>query len=440
MPDPSALYPQPPNLSQNGGILGGNPLQAAAMLQQLQQGQLGLQRMRAEQAVGGAFQNAIGPDGTFNPQSALLGVKNDPNAAFAAPGAISTGLAQQGSILDNRKRQIDIATGQLGLGVANNAATNAILAPLANQDSVSSEDIINAKAKLAAAGVDPATVAAADLRTPIKAMRAARLAAAQGMGPAAAASPVAGTPIPGTGAPTAVPVIQTVGQGQRVTGNPLGAEGSTQAYTEGLAREANYGQEMYPMQRALALVGKLGPGGTGPGAEGRNNFASFVNSLTPTALQGMIPGVDPTKIKDFDEFNKYVTQAAQSRAAGIGAHTDQQLATTLTASPSAHISDMAVGDVLKANIALRNMQRVQTMSAKEAGPLGFNAAAADTAGKLDPRAFLLPMLSQSQRADLAKNLTGAERAKFNNSIDMGIKYGAIDPDSLKPQPASAGGQ
>ena len=97
---------------------------------------------------------------------------------------------------------------------------------------------------------------------------------------------------------------------------------------------------------------------------------------------------------------------------------------------------MAVGDVLKANIALRNMQRVQTMAAKEAGPLGFRDKAADVAGQLDPRAFLLPMLNMKQRADLAKNLTGQERTRLNASVEMGIKHGAIDPESLAPPPAT----
>ena len=435
MPDPSGLYPQPPNLAANQGILGGNPLQAAAAIQQLQQGNLQLQQLRAQQAVGSAFQSAINPDGTFNPNAALLGVKNNPNAAFAAPGAVSTGLAQQGNILENRNREIGIATNQLNLGVANNTAAAAIMAPYANKPNLTDEDVYNIKTKLAAAGIDAKTVAAADVRSPVKALKAAQIAATQTMGPAAAATPVEGQPEPGTGAPTKVPLASTLGVTSRPVGNPLGSGGSETAYNEALNREATYGQEMYPMKRALDLVQKLGPGGTGPGSEGRNNFASFINSMTPSSLQGMIPGVDPNKIKDFDEFNKYVTQAAQSRAAGIGAHTDQQLATTLTASPSAHISGMAVGDVLKANIALRNMQRVQTMAAKEAGPLGFRDKAAEVAGQLDPRAFLLPMLNPQQRADLSKNLTGAERTRFNNTVDLGIKYGAIDPESLAPAAA-----
>ena len=87
MPDPSALYPQPANLAPQG-ILAGNPLQAAGEI-------LNLQNMRAQQAVGSAFQGAINPDGTFNPNAALTNVRNDPNAAFAAPGAISTALGQQ---------------------------------------------------------------------------------------------------------------------------------------------------------------------------------------------------------------------------------------------------------------------------------------------------------------------------------------------------------
>ena len=438
MADISALYPQPQNAGANQGIFGGNPLQTAASLMQLQQSQLQLQQLRSQQAVGGAFQNAIGPNGSFDPQAALLGVKNNPNAAFAAPGAISTGLAQQGSILDNRQKEIGIATGKLNLGVANQSKAAEIMAPYANQEKLSDEDQYNIKTKLAAAGIDPATIAAADIRSPVSALKAAKLAAAQTMGPAAAAAPVEGPPQPGTGAPTKVPLASTLGKDSRVTGNPLGTGGSESAYNDATQREMSYGQDIYPMKRALDLVKQLGPGGTGPGAEGRNNFASFINSMTPVALQGLILGVDPKKIQNFDEFNKYVTQAAQSRAAGIGAHTDQQLATTLTASPSAHISDLATADVLKANLALRNMQRVQTMEAKTAGPVGFQDKAADVAGKLDPRAFLLPYMEPKQIKDMEKSMKGAERDRFNNTVQLGIKHGAIDRESLAPP--SDGGQ
>ena len=130
MPDISALYAPPPNLAPQG-ILAGNPLQTVQQLQAIQSGQMGLQNMRAQQAAGSAFQSAINPDGSFNPNAALTNVRNDPNAAFAAPGAISTALGQQGNILDNRNREIGIATNNLALGVANNSAANAIIASYA---------------------------------------------------------------------------------------------------------------------------------------------------------------------------------------------------------------------------------------------------------------------------------------------------------------------
>ena len=193
MADISSLYPAPPSFN-NQNALTQNPLQTAGALLQLQQGQLGLQKMRAEQAAGAAFQSAINPDGTFNPNAALAGIRNNPDAAFAAPGAISTGLAQQGNILDNRNREISIATNKLNLGVANNDAFAKIAAPYALQPKMSDEDVLNLKVKAAAAGVNPTTIAAADVRTPVKAMRAANLAAKQTMGPATAAQPTRGAP------------------------------------------------------------------------------------------------------------------------------------------------------------------------------------------------------------------------------------------------------
>jgi len=384
MPDPNplqGLYPQP---QQQQSSLLANPVGTVSSILQLQQ----LQRaLAAKQAVGQAFQGAIGPDGNFDPNAAFAGIKVSPAAAWGAPEAI-------GSILDYRGKNIANATAQLGLGLTNNEGAARITAPYAALGRpLTQEEQYNLKAQLAAAGINPATVQAADLNGSIKAAKAATLGAIQTMGPAAAATPVTGAPQPGTGAPTQVPLSSTIGAGARVTGTPPGTEVSATAMQNDLLREANYGQEIYPLKAALSSLQALGPGGIGPGTEGRNKFESFLNTIAPSLAQ-YLPGFDPTKIKNYDEFTKYVTQATQQRAASMGgAHTDAQLATTLTGSPNNKINDLAAEDVLKANIALRNMQRVQTLEAAQAGPVGYTAKASTFAGTQDPRAYLVPYLS-----------------------------------------------
>jgi hypothetical protein len=434
MPDPgnplAQLYPQAQQ--PQSSLLSGDPTRALFALSALN----GIRQQQSGFAAGQAVQGAIGPDGNLNVPSALSALAGNPAAAYAAPQTATMLLAAHNA-------QIQNATESFKLAAAQNGAVQDAIGSMVSDPNLSEGGIISKIVGLGRRTNIPTPILSGLINSIPHTGKQSDLrnwaAGFQNMsiGSAGVAGRVAGPPGP-NGEQTQTSLgATTYGPTTTPIGNPLGAEGSSQAYNDALMREAGYGQEIYPMQRALQLVQQLGPGGTGPGAAGRNNFASFVNSITPSALRGWIPGVDPSKIQNFDEFNKYVTQAAQTRAASLGAHTDQQLATTLTANPSSHINDLAVADVLRANIALRNMQRVQTMAAAETGgPLGFNKQSASMAGVLDPRAFLLPMLSQQQRAALAKNLTGAERAKFNKSIDLGIQYGAIDPASLAPPPSA----
>ena len=315
MPDPSGLYPAPPNL-QPQGILAGNPLQSALMLQGLQRGNIDIQNLRSQQAVGGAFQSAINPDGTFNPNAALTNVRNDPNAAFAAPGAISTALGQQGNILDNRMREVNIATGQLSLGVANNHALNDIVAPLATLPKIGDEDVLNKKAQLVAAGVDPKTVAAANLRTVAKAAQAAKLAAAQNMGSAAANTP---TPqINATGGGENVPLATTVGQGARPTSLSPQQTADVNEYTGDQTKSANLGAGLRPLQNALPLIEKLNDvTNFGPGSK---QFTKLKAALVNT---GVI-SPDTTDAAVRQEAGKYLLQNV-TQAAGAGRSDDENV-------------------------------------------------------------------------------------------------------------------
>src|SRR5579859_530723 len=434
--DISALYPQP-NQNQTQSLLS-NPLSAISALSGINQ----LQRFQSEKAAGSALQGAIGADGTFDPSAAMTNIKNNPNAAYAAPGAITTLLGARGQQIANDTAAFKLASGQ-------NSTLQDAIGAMANNPNLDEGTAISTITDIARRTNIPTPMLTSLIQSMPRSGSASDLRKWAGnlanvsVGSAGASARLPAVNASGAPVSIAQGAVNAGGGGPIPTGNPPGTEGSVGAYTDAMAREANYGQEIYPMKRALDLVQQLGPGGTGPGAVGRNNFASFINSITPSALQGMIPGVDPEKIKTFDEFNKYVTQAAQARAGVLGAHTDQQLATTLTANPSAHINDLAATDVLKANIALRNMQRTQTMeAAARGGKLNFNGASAGLAGELDPRAFLAPYMTPKQSAALAKSLSATDRAKFNKTIDLGIKYGTIDPSELSPYSATtaAGGQ
>lgn len=208
-------------------------------------------------------------------------------------------------------------------------------------------------------------------------------------------------------------------------GLPLGSEKSAEVLQGDLARARNFGQEIVPWQQALEKLKLLGPGGTGPGTQGRQEFQSFLFALAPTVSRWA--GVDPEKIKNYAEAEKYLTQATQSRAAGFGAHTDLALSQAITGNPSVKINDLAATDVTKVAIALRRMEQVQTLQNAAHGPVDYTKKAAEWATKQDARAYAIDLMPPEQLKKLQKDLKGAERAKFNASLKAAIESGVVAP-------------
>ena len=413
----AGLYPQPPQQQQPQNALAMDPSHMVGMMSQMQQMELQRRQMAAHQAVGNAFQNAIGADGSFDPKAYALNVKNDPNAAY---GGAEVGSA----VLDARIKHTTNSQGQVNLWASQSKNAAEVAASLYGDPTP--ENLIKAKLKLAAMGLDPSVSNAwlQDAKTPAEIKKAAGIAANYGMGPAAATNPDTGTP-DASGAQTQISRgARVMGPTQTVTGTPMGSEESAKEYNAAASRVANIGADLYPAQEALRAVQSLGPGGIGPGTEQRNKWASAAQSLSPKVAAWL--GIDPDKVKNYDEFVKYTTQDAQRAAANLGGHTDMQLAATLSGNANAHISSLASEDVLKARIALRQMQQVVDMKAREAGPVGFNDARSSWGSKLDPRAFLWPSLSDDQRQHLKDTLSKDERRKFNESLKAAIDTKQIE--------------
>lgn len=246
---------------------------------------------------------------------------------------------------------------------------------------------------------------------------------------------VTGPPNPETGAATQVPLgavnRPVVGgvSGAVTTGLPPGSEKSAGVMQEDLARARNFGQEIVPWQKALEKLQALGPGGTGPGSKGRQEFQSFLFALSPTISRW--GGVDPDKLKNYAEAEKYLTQATQTRAASFGAHTDLALSTAITGSPNVHINEMASEDVAKVAIALRRMEQVQTLETAKLGGVNYTSNSAKWAASQNPRAYALDMMPAAEIVKLNKQLKGEERVKFNASLRAAIDNGVISEEKIR---------
>lgn len=192
-------------------------------------------------------------------------------------------------------------------------------------------------------------------------------------------------------------------------------------------RAATFGTETFPLTQALGSLERLGPQGSGPLTDELNTFKSFLQSAGGTWL----PGVDPNKIKDFDEAKKYLTQAAGGRAAAFGHGTDQALATALTANPSMKISNLAAVDLTKATLALRRMEQAQILEADRLSvpEAQYSKWASKWATGQDARAYMVDLLDAKQFERLRKSLKPGtpEMERFNSSLRSAIDSGIVVP-------------
>jgi hypothetical protein len=240
--------------------------------------------------------------------------------------------------------------------------------------------------------------------------------------PAEVSGEVEGPPDPVTGARTVIKVpVSNMAPG-RVVNNPMGSEDSSRRMQEDLARESSYATDVLPLKKSLELVKKLGPGGTAPGSKGRQEFESFVYGLMPQ----LVPAHMQDKIKNYAELEKYLVNNASLRAQNLGPHTNEGLATAVTGSPNVHINDLAAEDLIKVQLALRNMEHAQVIQAARGGGPNYTANKTFISSQHDPRAYAIATMRPEEIENLKKTLKGPERRRFNQSLRAAIDSGVID--------------
>ncbi len=409
MPDISSLYPSAPQPNQ--GLFTGDPLKLLGAVDAMNR----IQRFGSEQNALGAYTNALGPNGA-DPNALAAGLKSR-GATFGAPEVMSSALAQKGQSIQNDTQSFAQLAGQ-------NDYVRNLIAQEASNPKANEESLRNLAVTMSRQ-LDPRGAPSSVINNVIDTLRkdpqgvptALKKLQTQVAGAATSMQRASGSP-DASGAPTSVPLGALHAQGGAIpVGLPPGSEASASVMQGDLARAGNFGQEIFPWKQALEKLEALGPAGIGPGTEGRKQVASFIYSaLGPTVSRW--GGIDPERLKNFDEAQKYLTQATLQRAASFGHGTDQQLATTITGNPNVHINDLAAVDVTKMGIATRAMEHAQTLYASKFGPANYTKAKADFAAQQDPRAYLMSMgLASPEQIDTwKKTLKGAEREKFNTSL------------------------
>lgn len=427
MPDQNpiaSLYPAPPQQQPNALL--NSPGQLLGLVGASRQ-------LQGQEAMKNALQGAIGADGSYDPNAALRALKNDPNAWI--------GQGDVNSVLDARTRNITNSTLALGLALKNNEGAAMLIAPYAALGRpLTNEEQYGLKAKLAAAHIDPATVQAADINGAIKAQNAAKLAAVQGAGPAAAASPIPGAPGPNGEqtnqplaanigkAPTAYPVGNAPGYNEAATGIATGSAGAANTLTAAA--------DTSPTRKSMLgnLEGDLKQFTTGPGADWQNVSKAWVNRNIP-----LPPGMqfDPKSIASQETFNKQAEQLAQQQFAAIGGTgTDAKFGSAFKANPSDALSQLGNKGIIR--LLKGNEDAIQAKNAawqdwlaKGNSPATYPAFARQFNQNFDPRVYQSQYMSKDDFHKMTSAMSAQEFADFKAKLDAARSAGhAVGPGKM----------
>lgn len=413
------------------------PLSVLQLLGAVNQNRLFNQTYQARENIGNAYRRNVSESGKVN----VPGLMRDlgQGGGFLAGEAIGTGITNSTNqfALDTNK----LAAAQRGLGA------------VASNPNASRQDFARWATTAIAAGIDPATVASLlddvyGAKNPKEMRERALKHGIMSLGmeatKATAGRPTANKEIPqiteGEAILERTGVAPDAARRPFVTVNPPGAveeaTSAAQLFSRERARAANYANDIWPLEKTLEGLEKLGPEGIGPGTDELNTVKTFLKANLPN-LPG-VKDIDIDKIKNFDETKKYMIQMAGPVAASFGHGTDQATNLGLSASPNTKISQLAAVDLTKANIMLRRMEHARYLDFMKSGlPANrFPDYAAKwvterrgpngDSWKIDPRAFGIDLFTKEQLAEIKKKLkTENDVRNFNRSVQLAIDSGLV---------------
>jgi hypothetical protein len=178
---------------------------------------------------------------------------------------------------------------------------------------------------------------------------------------------------------------------------------------------------------------------TGPGTAWRNTAASFINSTPFIGAIAQHLGIDPNNIKNYDEFNKILTNYASSVSGSLGTGTDARLNAAVTGNANPGISKMANDDILTKTMAAEKMRAAQDYAFQNSGLTTdkFNQWQAQWNKAVDPQAFVVNEMTPTQRAALKSRLGSQGWAKLGASYNTLVSQGLITPNAPSSAPAAS---
>ena len=210
----------------------------------------------------------------------------------------------------------------------------------------------------------------------------------------------------------------TLGGGTQAPGVPSTAEPPELQAERGAAQ--TFQERVTPLVNAIASARKLGPDATGPLSDELNTFKKAAGTLG-------IKGIDWDKVNSYDSLKKALTQWSDNLSTG---GTNDRLAQAIAGNPNLSMRNATIQTLAK--VAYSQEARRQAIYSEFANSglpnSAFPAYKAAMNQAWDPRAFTMPMMSKDARSKMLAGMTGTEREKFKQSLNVARKYVSTPPE------------
>jgi hypothetical protein len=424
VPSPNSLYPQPPAPPQPGNSLATmNPLQVLGLAQGITQLQGARADLASRQASGAAYQGSLNDDGTVDLTKLSSALRNNPDAAYGMPEAVSRMIEQRGAQqLQNMQRQKFLAD------------SFSVIDPAKPTE----EQVHNWTAMTARNNPDiPASVIAgmaqSALSDPKGLAHGVGVMRNMALGAAGTSERTEGPPDATTGAPTTISKGEAnLAQGGIPKGLPPGdaavLEANKKSFTEDQERSASTQANLRKLETAYPLIQSLGNSNFGPGSA---EFAKLKGALTTAGV--IDPSTSDLQVRQ--EAGKYLLNYAQG--AQTAGRSDHALTTAIGSNPNLDLTQPANLALIrnqigmdKADAAIPVLFHQQHPNANDKA--SYNDFKANFYRNYDPRAFTYDKMAPEERRDLIDSL-GAKGSpayqKFAKTYDQLKKSNFVTPNA-----------
>lgn len=425
MADVNALYPQSQPVAPPQSALANDPAKVIGLMNALNQNKLFEQSFAARKAIGGAYQEAIQPDGSIDTQTLMRNIKGNPDAGFMAGEASAGALDREGKQISNATAHLDQHLKQQGFLVdwlgARSADPN-----LNKKQLVDDTAMVARNLKIPGQMLNGFMYGLPEEKDALRARLKQMLVHA--LGASAAATRVTGAP-DASGAPQTTTLGAATYAGTTPTGLAPG-ESALAESSAGRAAKLQASAASSPQYHAdlenLKVDSKILENLGGPTFETEKKL----NQLT-SRLGGFGITMTPEQLKAGESFDKIANQISLNQSQMFHG-SDAGLHTVVGANPSTSMSKFGregVIDMLHGNQDAIDVTRKAWLQARANGakPGDYDMFAERMGQEIDPRVFQFNRLNRENQQKFLSQMDPSDLKEFEDKFKNAVSRKWVKP-------------